>query len=428
MKEQKVIQKQLIKNMLLNLAAFTIIFSIFGIILYKQVSSSLYYSADKELKNSKNRYGIIQNIQPREEKPRQFFNNTEEKKIGVVNPRIIYIVRNEEGEVLEENGLGKMDSEIADKITFDKSNLDNIYRVTLDGSYQYRAINIQIEKDGETVYIQMLVNVDGEEAILVSFSKTLVICIVAMIIISILASYLLSQYTLNPIVESWKKQTEFVQNASHELRTPLTIIQAKQELLLEHPNNKIMEEAEEIQISLQETRRLAKLIKDLMILARGDANKEILQKEKIALDEFLKEMAIPYEDFAEAQEKKWKFDLQFQKEIIVDRNKLHQLMVIILDNSIKYTEKGDEIEIATAEKEGKCIIEIKDTGIGVSDETIKHMFDRFYREDKARSRETGGSGLGLSIANYLVELHGGSIKASHNGDRGTIITIKLPMK
>lgn len=102
------------------------------------------------------------------------------------------------------------------------------------------------------------------------------------------------------------------------------------------------------------------------------------------------------------------------------------MIVILLDNAIKYTEANDKIEICTFEKDNKCIIEVKDTGIGVSSQGLKRIFERFYREDEARNRETGGTGLGLSIANIIVSSHGGTIKASHNNPKGTIFTIKLP--
>ena len=101
-------------------------------------------------------------------------------------------------------------------------------------------------------------------------------------------------------------------------------------------------------------------------------------------------------------------------------------MIILLDNALKYTEEENEITVKTSLKENKCVIEVIDTGIGVSDEGLERIFERFYREDKARSRETGGSGLGLSIADFIVTEHGGSIKASHNAPKGTIFTIKLP--
>ena len=87
---------------------------------------------------------------------------------------------------------------------------------------------------------------------------------------------------------------------------------------------------------------------------------------------------------------------------------------------------GDEITIKTYQKDNKCVIEVIDTGVGISDEAIKHVFERFYRADNARSRETGGSGLGLSIADMIISKHGGTIKASHNGNNGTIFTIRLP--
>ena len=113
-------------------------------------------------------------------------------------------------------------------------------------------------------------------------------------------------------------------------------------------------------------------------------------------------------------------------DIEIDSSKIYQLIIILLDNAIKYTEDGDIIEIRTELKENKCVIEVADTGIGVSDEGLKRIFERFYRENKDRNRETGGSGLGLSIANYIVTAHNGTIKASHNKPKGTVFTIKLP--
>ena len=118
-------------------------------------------------------------------------------------------------------------------------------------------------------------------------------------------------------------------------------------------------------------------------------------------------------------------DLKSDKEINVDANKINQLMIIILDNAIKYTAENDKIEIKTYVKDGKCVIEVADTGIGISEEATKHVFDRFYREDKARSRETGGTGLGLSIAHTIVNLHGGNIKIVPNEPKGTKVIIKI---
>ena len=146
-----------------------------------------------------------------------------------------------------------------------------------------------------------------------------------------------------------------------------------------------------------------KLTKDLMLLARADSNVVTINKEDIEIDKLIKEIALPYQEFAEAQGKKINLNLNYEKAINIDRNKIH-----------------------TYVKDGKCNIEVRDTGIGVNDETIKHAFDRFYREDKARSRATGGSGLGLAIAHYIVDAHGGTIKLEHNYPKGTAVIVKLP--
>lgn len=444
MNEEKVIKKQLAKNMLFNFIAFAVIFSVLGIIIYSQFRVSLYSSADKELLNTQNRTGIMRRITKNDENntrnierltPPSISENNRmihpEGEIGsnkneetTINPRLVYIYRNKDGNIVGNYNL-LSDNDSFKTLEFDLNNIDKVYEITVNGQYKYRAINRKIEQIGETSYLQILINVDAENAIVDSFRLNLIICIIISMILSVVASYVLSRKTLRPIIVSWNKQTEFVQNASHELRTPLTIIQAKQELLLDEPQAKIIDKAEEINTSLSEIRRMARLVKDLMQLAKADSNKIELNKELTDIDKLISEITKPFIEMAEVQNKKFKLDLRFNKKINIDINKIHQVLVIILDNSLKYTETNDEITVETFEKDSKCIINVKDTGIGISDEGLKHIFDRFYREDKARSRQTGGSGLGLSIASHIVELHGGSIKALHNGKKGTIIEIKL---
>ena len=170
------------------------------------------------------------------------------------------------------------------------------------------------------------------------------------------------------------------------------------------------------------------MIKELMDLARSDSNKYKLNKEEYNIDDLIKEVVKPYQDFAKLEDKKIILNLKYNKKINIDKNKIEEMLIILLDNAIKYTEKGDSITINTFNKEGKCNIEIKDTGIVISDEGLKRVFDRFYREDKARSRQTGGTGLGLSIAHTIITKHKGTIKAMHNEPKGTNILVKLSEK
>ena len=273
MSEQKLIKKQLIKNMMLNLITFTIIFSLFGLIIFSEFSKYLYKSADEELIKSKERINFIGIDMKKENNPEKSFRSESKKeepptKSGM-NPRLVYVYRDENGNVTNNGNIGYIyTDEFIKNLKFDKENIDKIYNISVESNYQYRAINYKIEQDGKIIYIQVMINIDAEEVIILSFSIILIICIIISIFLSILASYILSKRTLKPIIESWQQQTEFVQNASHELRTPLTIIQAKQELLLQEPESKIIDKASDITITLGETRRLSKLVADLMILAR----------------------------------------------------------------------------------------------------------------------------------------------------------------
>mgnify|MGYP004501499551 FL=1 len=442
MNEQDRFKKQLLKHTLYNICAFAIIFSIFGILIFCLVRNITYSSVDLTLKECADIYLEADNnlqglsnyfIQSQGSKKEEFANSINAMRDYVLsrkvtNPKVIVILRDGDSNVLNSDDLGRNYNEYLAQLDFNKKILNKIYEICINNTYNYRAINLKLDSDSDENlrYIQLLINVDSENELISHYMDIISVGILTGIIMSIIASYILSKKTLVPIANTLKKQMEFVQNASHELRTPLTIIQAKQELLLQEPDAKIIDKSEDIMLTLNETKRLTKLTKDLMILARADENNIKLNKEKVDIDELIDGMAKPYIEMAEFEEKQMKLNLQYEEEAFVDTSKIYQVMVILLDNAIKYTEKGDCIEINTYSKDGKCVIEVKDTGVGISEEAITHIFDRFYREDKARNRETGGSGLGLSIADVIVKAHNGTIKASHNKPKGTIFTIKLP--
>lgn len=252
--------------------------------------------------------------------------------------------------------------------------------------------------------------------------------LVISIAIILVASFGLSRLTLKPIVETLKKQNQFVQDASHELRTPLTIIKAKQEKLLENPQTKIIDNVEDISITLQETSRLTKLISELMELAKNDSEKMQLNRSNFDVDKEIESMIKLYSDVAETQNKTILTKLNFNEEINIDLNKFKELLVILLDNSIKYTKEKDSIEVITYKKDNKFVLEIADTGIGISKDAIDKVFTRFYREEKSRNRAQGGMGLGLSIAYNIVNLHKGTIKFDKERTVGAKVIVKLPIK
>ncbi len=421
MKEQKFIRNQLIKNMFFNLILFTIIFSIFSILIFMQLNKYLYISAEQEIIKSKNdflKYSKTSVIDIQEELKEDI------EKIN--NPRITCILRDENGNVINTASFGKNMETYLDKIDFDVSNLDKIYEISINSKYFYRGTCFEAKSIlGEKVYVELLVNINSEKQMINNFAKTLSIGTGIVIVLSIFISYGLSVKAMRPIVKNYKKQTEFIQNVSHELRTPLTIIQAKQEMLLQSPDSKIINKSEDIALTLNETRRLTKMIKELMDLARADSDRINLNKEKTDVNELIKEVSSPYIEMAKMQNKKINLKLDCKKEIKLDKNRIKQMLIILLDNALKYTEENDSIEIEVFNHDEKCFINVRDTGIGVSDEGIKRVFERFYREDKARSRKTGGTGLGLSIAHTIVTLHGGTIKMAHNKPKGTVVIVKI---
>ena len=430
MNEKKEITKQLIKNIFINFIIFTVILLVFDFIIYNQVVNSLYKDIDKQLENSLNMSRIIdeppmqegsQNQENKKPPERDKKSNRENKDIS---PRLIMIERNQNGEIQNEEELGSL-SNYKNEIKFNSANLEKIYNLQIDNQYNYRVINFETTKNDETIYIQVLANIDGEAGTLENMKNTLILGTIVLVLISMIASYILSKRAMRPMIIAYEKQTEFVQNASHELRTPLTIIQAKQELLLTEPNKKIIEKSEDINLTLKETRRLSKLIKELMELARADNKKIKIEKQSTDINKLIKQIVKPYVELAEIQNKKLKLELEYNKKVQINQNKINELFVILLDNSLKYTNDGDTITIKTYAKDGKCNIEVQDTGIGISKEGIKHIFERFYREDKARSRQTGGNGLGLAIAQNIITLHKGTIKAEHNDPKGTVIKIKI---
>ena len=402
MEEKKLVKKQLIKNMIYTFTVFTILVLIFDLLIYNRAEE-----IDTELEH---------------------FANLEElnDRIILLNPRIIYIIRDTEGEIINEESIGRLYDDYIYNVEFDSSKLNEIYSISVNSKYNYRGITVPAYTiSNQLCYIQLLANVDGEIESLMILKNRLISMSTIIIVTSIVASYLLSKRTLKPIFQAWEKQTEFVQNAAHELRTPLTIIQAKQQLLLEEPESKIIDKSEDISLTINETRRLTKLVKELMLLAMADSNQLQIKKETKNIDEVIKEVSAPYMEYAKMQNKDLTIELNCNKELNIDVNKITQLIVILLDNAIKYTKEGEKIKVQTNCKEGKCIIEVADEGIGISDEQKKHIFERFYRADKARTRETGGTGLGLSIAQTIVKMHGGTIKVYNNEPKGTRFVVKI---
>ena len=231
---------------------------------------------------------------------------------------------------------------------------------------------------------------------------------------------------MDRIEASMEQQKRFVEDASHELRTPLAVIHGHLSLLQRwgKKDEKVLENS--LQTSIKETNRLIKLTNRLLMLTRMDKQEE--QESIIACDatEILNEVIHDYELIYE-QLKIEKVDItKADRLLAIPQEQLKQILIIVLDNAIKYSGDQKKITISSSNYENKYKLEIQDNGYGISQEDLPFIFDRFYRVDKARSREKGGTGLGLSIAKDILNKYKGNISAESKLGMGSTITIVIP--
>lgn len=222
-------------------------------------------------------------------------------------------------------------------------------------------------------------------------------------------------------------RSEFVANVSHELRTPLSILQGYLENLQDNPDVPREELVEVLNIMARNSWRLSRLLEDLLILARLEARSDDLQLEEMEIPEFLDQMRV---DWAlKFREKNLKFVVEITaplRPLVADHFRLEQVFTNLIDNAFKYTEAGGTIKLSARAVDGGVELAVEDSGVGIPVDDLPHIFERFYRADKARSRTLGGTGLGLSIVKHIVQRHGGRVSAHSEWKKGTRIAAWLP--
>ena len=220
---------------------------------------------------------------------------------------------------------------------------------------------------------------------------------------------------------------EFVANVSHEFKTPLTSIKGYSETMMRTDLNK--NEIEDFaRVINREANRMDRLVVDLLQLSKFDYSKGTLKKVNINLGELCK--IVVEKMLFNAKQKEHKLNLQILNTVRIhaDRDSVEQVLINIISNSIKYTPDGGNINISVNSDNKKAIIKISDDGLGIPKKDLDRIFERFYRVDKARSREMGGTGLGLSIVKELVDSNNGTIDMESELDRGTTTIITLPLE
>ena len=239
-------------------------------------------------------------------------------------------------------------------------------------------------------------------------------------------SVFLARQTLRPVEEAWAQQRRFIADASHELKTPLTVILANLGVLLAHPDEPIRTHRQWVDNSREEAVRMKGLVEDLLFLARSDSGQAPMVTERLNLSDLLWGSLLSFEPVAFEEGTELNSSIDEDIFIMGAANQLQQLFAILLDNAIKYAGEHGKVWVILMQKENHISFSVRNTGEPIPQEYLPHIFDRFYRIDAARTRERGGYGLGLSIAQCIAEGHGGHIAAESRQELGTRFQVTLP--
>ncbi|KAA0761040.1 cell wall metabolism sensor histidine kinase WalK [Bacillus sp. SH5-2] len=411
MKKGSMFQKTRIRLTILNSLVFIILIGVLGSIIYSYTYKRIYNEVDTSIEKMVQHREILDGKKP----PKKF-----RGYLQIGDPRIMKLtwsgktveigIENPKFRLMFEENLEK----------FSPKKLGSLQDIEVQGLY-FRTYAFQ--ENGKI--IQIIRDITAEEEMLNTLFLILVIGCSIGSLCAIGIGFFLAGRALVPIQNSWEKQQQFVSDASHELRTPLAVIQSKTDVLFQSPSATIEEKAMDISTISKECRRLSKLVSNLLLLARSDSNQIEMDKKTFVLDKLLEEIVEPYKEIASYQEKAMMLKVERDISFMGDRERIHQMMVILLDNAMKYTNEGGHIQIDCTQTSGSIRIQVKDDGIGVKEDDIPKLFDRFYQGDKARSKSEG-AGLGLSIANWIVEKHYGKISVETKWGEGTCFEVILP--
>ena len=396
-------KKNLIKINIAVVGSFLIIFSL---CIYGYFKAQTYKNVDSYLKEELEYIGI------------QLERNHLYVAPKLLDPKnIVYIYKDNQVKYFTPNGYFK------DFIPYNNSK-DLGFSTYKEDGYTFRELKFNVA--GYT--IQIIRNIDSEMVLLNRLLAVFFVGVIFAIIITYFIALYLTKKALVPIERTWNNQVKFIQDASHELRTPITIISSKLESILKHPQNSISDEVETIADAMKENRRLKKMVNDLLHLTKEESITN-LQIEEFDINDLIKDISNDYIEIADMYDKEFSYDFYESNSIIItDKAKLRQLILIFIDNAFKYTNEGDYINISVSDRDNNFIISIKDSGIGIKDDEVNLIFDRFFRSKNVRNKDIDGSGIGLSIAKMIVSSLKGNINVYSKENKGTTFDIVLPKK
>ena len=250
----------------------------------------------------------------------------------------------------------------------------------------------------------------------------------AALLLVVAGGWFLVRKSTAPVERSIEHMRRFMADAAHELRTPLTVLRSRAEVALQQPRP-AREYEEALRGIESEAKRLGTLVEDLLILARADAGERPIVRERLYLDDLTLEAAGAARVVAQAKGVALDVDEFDEAPVVGDPTLLRQLVMILLDNAVKFTDRGGRVRVRVGAPNDRALLVVEDSGVGITTEQLPHVFERFYRGDVARSRANGngadGAGLGLSIAKWIADAHHAEIAVASAPGEGTHVTVRF---
>lgn len=404
-----------------------LLISCFGIgylVVYNRVSDTIEQSLVREIERRSPRFDMGENIRP----PKNIREG--EVREPVSNPTFsltFSIETDTDGNILYRNtGFFAFEDFYSDKlqeIIKSGKNTGKIHYVDSDGSsssWKYLIV------ENDTGYKIAFAEITTERRILGQLAFILLLIAVAAMIITVFISLFFANRSIKPIEEAYNKQKQFIADASHELKTPLTTINTNIDVLLSKGVLDNSEDRKWLTYIKEEIKRMTSLTNSLLYLARTDSNSNEILIE-VSFSKVLKNVLMMMEVRAFEKGIELVNTIDDGISVFASEEKLKQLIIVLLDNAIKYTDKCGRIDVSLNRKGNDAILNIKNTGEGIEKKDLEHIFDRFYRADKARTgTDTSGYGLGLSIAKAITESFKGTIYAMSKENEYTEFIVKIP--